>query len=91
MSKQAFNANRSDYAVDIPHNRVLDARSTQTALGRYANNCRTINKNAGQCSGNNAKLSYDDQRRDKVNLKATKNIPANREVFVRYGRKYWEG
>lgn len=88
MTKQAYSADRSGYGVYLPGNRVLDARSTQSSMARYANSCRTTNKNQKHCPGNNAKLAYN-ARQGTYNLKATKVIPAGREVFASYGQGFW--
>ena len=87
----AYNADPSGYAVSISKNRVVDGASTQSALGRYANDCRRSNRSAGQCSGPNARLvvSYKDGQ-PIIWLRATKKIKANSEVFVSYGREYWQ-
>ena len=39
VTAAAFERHPSDYGVQIPGNRVVDARSTQSSLARYANNC----------------------------------------------------
>ena len=80
----------SGYALAIPHGKVLDDASTQSGLARYANDCRAGNKRSGQCKGSNAKFST--LTRDgvtSVGLTSTKLIPANSEIFVSYGRGYW--
>jgi hypothetical protein len=78
-----------DYGVQINKREVLDGRSTQSALGRYANHCRTANKKRGSCRGNNARFSINTKKKT-VSLKATRSIPANSEIFVSYGRQYWK-
>jgi hypothetical protein len=89
-TQAAYNANPSGYAVAISRGRVMDAASTQSKLGRYANDCRPANKRANQCKGNNAKFSVKNEGGvTTIWLKATKNIPANTEVFIPYGAGYW--
>jgi uncharacterized protein len=80
----------SGYGLAIPGGLVLDADSTQDALGRYANSCRKANKDRGECRGNNARLAYDNRSR-KASVKAQRNLRAGEEVFVSYGRGYWNG
>ena len=77
-----------DYGVQLNKREVLDARSTQTALGRYANDCRDRNRRKKECPGRNARFVVN-TRRKTVYIKATKNIPAHSEIFVSYGRQYW--
>ena len=82
--------NPSGYDIAIPHGRVLGAASNQSGIARYANDCRAVNKRAGQCKGIDAKFSI--STRDGVTsvwLTSTKLIPANSEIFVSYGRGYW--
>jgi SET domain-containing protein len=69
----------------------MDAASTQTGLARYANDCRSANKRAGQCKGNNSKFDMTTTRAGKTTiwLRATKNIKAGSEILISYGRKYW--
>ena len=44
-TKEEFEADPSDYGIEISRGRVVDAVSTQSAIGRYANDCRTADKN----------------------------------------------
>ena len=86
----AYNANPSGYAVSISKGRVIDAASTQSALGRYANDCRRANRSAGQCAGPNARLVVSYKGGEPIIwLRATKKINANSEVFISYGAEYW--
>jgi hypothetical protein len=61
-------------------NKYVDARSTQTAVGRYANACDKPGSRV-RC---NAKLTK------AATLKSVKKIKAGDEVFVPYGRDYWK-
>ena len=78
-------------AIDAPPDHVMDAASTQSGLARYANDCRSANKRAGQCKGNNSKFDMTTTRAGKTTiwLRATKNIKAGSEILISYGRKYW--
>ena len=68
---------------------LIDARSTQSALGRYVNSC--LKKNKGDCKGNNAKFSISHRTNPPtVWVKATKNISAGSEIYIPYGRGYWK-
>ncbi len=87
---EEYRADPSGYAVNIPRGRVVDARSTQSGIARYANHCRTINKRRGECNGNNAKFSVSTRGGiTSIWLVSTKRIPAGSEIFVSYGSGYW--
>jgi len=52
VSAKAWNdGGEGEYGLHINKNTVLDARSTQSALGRYANDCRNRNKKKKDCKG----------------------------------------
>ena len=70
------------------NNIIIDAKSTQSQLGRYANDCQRRNKSQGHCKSNNAQFEYDEE--DRAYLVATKRIRAGGEVFTAYGNEYWE-
>jgi hypothetical protein len=90
-SIEDFNADPSGYAVQIPKNKVVDAVSTQSAIARYANDCRTSNRKAKQCTGTNSKFVVTTRQGiTKIWLRATKNIPANSEIYISYGKQYWK-
>jgi len=83
-------SNPTGYSVAIPHNKVIDASSTQSGIARYANDCRSSNKAQGHCKGSNAKFSVSTRKGvTSVWIVSTKRIPANTEIFVSYGRGYW--
>ena len=82
----------SGYALAIPHGKVLDAASTQSGLARYANDCRAKNKRAGQCQCKGSNARFGTLTRGGVTrvwLTSTKMIRANSEIFVSYGKEYW--
>ena len=80
-----FEANPSMYGVEISKGRVIDAKSPQSSIARFANDCRAVNKKAGDCSINSRFVVSGET----VWIRATKAIPANSEIFVSYGPKYW--
>lgn len=88
VDKDEYEKNDTGYGVELSDGKILDASSTQHELGRYANDCRAMNRRAKHCKGNNAILY--ENRRKKVSVEATKNIPANSEIFVSYGATYWK-
>jgi hypothetical protein len=62
-------AKDSQYAVAWRRGKVVDAKSTQHSVGRYANTCRGVDKRRKKCKGNNVKMSRDFTRRN-ISLKA---------------------
>jgi SET domain-containing protein len=78
---------RTAYALKLHGPRVIDARDTQSGLGRWANDCRTANINANHCKGNNARFV---RRTHSAKVRSTKRIRRGQEIYVGYGgRKYW--
>jgi hypothetical protein len=90
MTDDEWTADPSDYAVQWDDNKVLDARSTQDAIGRYANECRAPDRRAGRCRGNNALLRHTRNNTAIVESRGAR-IPAGSEILLPYGRRYWEG
>jgi SET domain-containing protein len=85
--EEANRKEESGYALLINKDTVIDGKSTQSCLGRYANMCRSLNK--PHCKGNNARFVIN-QKTKKVVLRATKKIKIGEEIFVSYGRSYWK-
>jgi hypothetical protein len=77
-------AKDSQYAVAWRRGKVVDAKSTQHSVGRYANTCRGADKRRKKCKGNNVKMARDFARRH-ISLKATKKIKRGDEIFNTYG------
>ena len=69
------------YVFQVNQNKFIDAKKTSTSAGRYANDCRVVNRNQGHCRGNNAKLSYD-YHNERANLKAIRPIRVGDEIYV---------
>ena len=69
----------STYVLQVTKNLFLDARSTQSCVGRYINSC---DSNKGIC---NARFSV---YKKQVTIKATKNIKPNEQIFIAYGPNY---
>lgn len=76
---------RNGYIYYINRNHVIDAEPYPKALARYANDANGIVKIKGIT--NNAQYVNDDL---KVYIEATKDIPAGAEIFVKYGKEYWD-
>jgi hypothetical protein len=77
-------AKDSQYAVAWNRGRVVDSKSTQNSVGRYANTCRGADKKRKNCKGNNVKMARDFARK-RISLKATKKIKKGDEIFNTYG------
>ena len=69
----------------VNRNHVIDARPFEKALARYANDARGLTRAKGLA--NNAE--YEEEGL-KVYIKSTKDIPAGSEIFVGYGKEYWD-
>ncbi len=76
---------RNGYIYYLTRNRVIDAWPSRNALGRYANDSRGIRRVTGLV--NNAEYVEDGGR---VFIESIKDIPAGGEIFVSYGKEYWD-
>lgn len=76
---------KGGYYFHITNQNCVDAQYTLWALGRYANDATGISKVDGL--RNNAKYEV---IKGKPYIKAIKNIKENEEIFVSYGKAYWE-
>ena len=71
------------YYISTKH--VIDAKPFAKALARYANDARGLQRKKGMI--NNAVYVEDKQ---KVYIESVKDIPANSEILVSYGKEYWD-
>ena len=76
---------KNGYIYYITRNHVIDASSYKKALGRYANDARGLKRIKGL--NNNCVYVQDGL---KVYIESTKDIPANSEILVDYGKEYWD-
>ena len=72
------------YIFKISNRWAVNALHNTKDLGRYANDARGVNRAEGQ--RNNAEYIV---KGKKVYIAATRKIHAGGEVFVDYGRGYW--
>ena len=79
--KGGFNA----YIYYVNRNRVIDASSNKN-LARYANDAKGLKKIDELA--NNCRYVQDDKLR--VFIESKKDIPANSEILVSYGKEYWD-
>jgi len=75
---------KGGYVYYINDKTCIDAFYYKKTFGRYANDAAGLARIPGL--RNNAVY---DEKKKKVFIKATRNIPAGSEVFVSYGRAYW--
>ena len=73
------------YIYYVNRNHVIDAFSAKEALARYANDAKGIVLTDGL--NNNCTYRIEGVR---VYIYAMKNIPAGSELFVGYGKEYWD-
>ena len=73
------------YVYYINRNHVIDGKDDMKSLARYANDARGITTISGVT--NNSKYVEEDKR---VYIVARKDIEAGAEIFVSYGKEYWD-
>jgi SET domain-containing protein len=73
------------YIYYVTKNHVIDARTTKEALARYANDAKGLVRTEG--IKNNCTYEIEGL---KVYIKAMRHIPAGSELFVGYGKEYWD-
>ena len=73
------------YIYYVKRYHVIDALPRPKAMARYANDARGITRVKGIT--NNSDYVEDGL---KVYIESTKDIPANSEIFVGYGKEYWD-
>ena len=73
------------YIYFLNRNHVINASKTKSALARYANDARGLSKVKGIV--NNAVYEEENKR---VFINAIKDIEPGQEIFVRYGKEYWD-
>ncbi|MGV3656614.1 MAG: SET domain-containing protein, partial [Chitinophagaceae bacterium] len=75
--------NKYIYTINPRH--VIDASKTLKALARYANDARGLTKIKGVTNNciyvNDGLHAY---------IESVKDIPAGAEIFVAYGKEYWD-
>lgn len=84
--KDVLNGKRfNGYVYYVNRNHVIDAMLRLKSLGRYANDASGITKIKGLTNN-----SIYVQEGKKVFIEAKKNIPAQTEILVAYGKEYWQ-
>ena len=84
--KEADHRNGANgYIYYVKRHHVIDALPYKKALARYANDARGIARVKGIL--NNSEYVEDGL---KVYIQSKKDIPANGEILVGYGKEYWD-
>jgi len=84
--KDAVDADCSNsYLFYVSRNHVIDAKDEHESFARYVNDANGLNKKEGL--SNNSKYIKIGKR---IFIEAIKDIPKNKEIFVSYGKEYWE-
>ncbi|MEI9942888.1 MAG: SET domain-containing protein [Chitinophagaceae bacterium] len=73
------------YIFYVKRTHVINAEPFKKALARYANDAKGLQKVKGL--SNNAEYYIKGLQ---VFIKAIKDIPAGSEIFVDYGKEYWD-
>ncbi|HLI92193.1 MAG TPA: SET domain-containing protein [Puia sp.] len=73
------------YIYYVNRNHVIDAWGSKTALGRYANDAKGLFRSEGL--SNNCTYRIEGLR---VFIYSMRSIPAGSELFVGYGKEYWD-
>lgn len=79
------NDGNNGYIYYVKRNHVIDASKHTKALARYANDARGLRRTKGLI--NNAEYV---EIGTKVFIKSNKDIAAGTEIFVEYGKEYWD-
>ena len=79
------NDGANGYIYYVSRNHVIDAHTYKKSLARYANDARGLQQIKGIT--NNSAYVHDKLR---VFIEAVKDIPANSEILVAYGKEYWD-
>jgi uncharacterized protein len=83
--KEVKNDSDNGYIYTINNNHVIDAKTYTKALARYANDARGLVRVKGIT--NNCTYANDGL---KAYIESVKDIPAGTEIFVDYGKEYWD-
>lgn len=73
------------YIFFVSEDHIIDASRHKKSIARYINDARGLQKKKGL--KNNAVFAIDGL---KVFVESTRNIPEGKEIFVGYGKEYWD-
>lgn len=77
--------NKGGYVFFFNNKNCIDAYNTPDALARYANDAKGLSRIKGLTNN-----SVYEIRKKRAYIVATKNIPEKSEIFVDYGKEYWD-
>ena len=83
--KDVKNEDGNFYIFYVTRNHIIDANNYKKSFARYINDAAGLQKIKGL--KNNTEFVRDG---DKVFVEATRDIAAGTELFVGYGKEYWE-
>ena len=73
------------YIFYVNKDHVIDANNYKSMLARFANDARGLSKVQGLKNNSDYVIE-----KGKVYIKATRDIAAGAEIFVSYGKAYWD-
>jgi SET domain-containing protein len=76
---------KGGYFMYVSSKNCIDARPTKQHMARYANDAKGYSKVEGMKNN-----SFYEMRGKRVFIVARKSIPADAEIFVGYGKEYWD-
>ena len=82
---QRAKEDKGGYVLFVNNNHCIDAYFTKDAIARYANDARGLSRVEGL--KNNCRYELEKKRGYIV---ARRNIKAGEEIFVDYGKDYWD-
>ncbi|MCW3112166.1 MAG: nuclear protein [Segetibacter sp.] len=83
--KDVENEDTNFYIFYVNENRIIDASRYKKSPARFINDAKGMQKIKGL--NNNAQFVVDGLR---VFVEAIKDIPAGSEIFLGYGKEYWQ-
>jgi SET domain-containing protein len=83
--KDVENEDNNYYILYVTRNHVIDCNRRKSTLARYINDAKGLKKIKG--INNNTEFRRQGLR---IFVEAIKKIPAGSELFVGYGKEYWD-
>lgn len=76
---------KNGYIFFVTRNHVIDAKNAEVGVAHYANDAAGFTRVPGL--KNNAEYTVEKKR---VFVDAIRDIPAGSEIFIGYGKEYWD-
>lgn len=83
--KEVQNEDDNMYILFVNNRHIIDASKRKKSLGRYINDAKGLTKIKGIT--NNTQFVREGNR---IFIEAVRNIPEGAEIFVGYGKDYWD-